>query len=191
MKKVAAILAVMMFLIVGSAYATPITLQNHIVFGNSSIVSTGNGVGTLLGYGGSKAGLLEKGGDYLMWSHSFTFDPPANNDPIFGRLTISFKDDGDIWLEYGRAFINGQQVLKQEIDTKSISFTAQVVNGQVVVRVDNTGKSLSDFYVSSADFTLTYNPVAPAPVPEPATMTLLGIGMVGAGLAARKRNRKS
>ena len=81
--------------------------------------------------------------------------------------------------------------MRREIDTMNLVFTAQVINGKVVARVENTGMCLSDFYVTGADFKLSYNPVAPAPVPEPATMTLLGIGIIGAGIAARKRNRKS
>jgi hypothetical protein len=192
MKKVVVFLSAMMFIIVGPAFAAPITLENHISFGSapSNTVSTGDGEGKLLGYGGSKVNLLEKGGDYLTWSHSFTFNPPADDSPITGSLTIKFKDDGDIWLEYGRAFINGTEVMRREIDTMNLVFTAQVINGQVIVRVDDTGQCLSDFYVTGADFKLTYNPAAPAPVPEPATMTLLGIGMIGAGFVARKKNRK-
>ncbi|HEY9160154.1 MAG TPA: PEP-CTERM sorting domain-containing protein [Desulfomonilia bacterium] len=197
MKKVFAALTAMIFIMAGSALAAPITLKNSISFGDNpgDTISTGNGTGKLISYGSGHVHHLENSGDFIEWSHTFTFDPPADDSPLTGKLTIKFRDDGDIWLEYGRAFINGQEVMSREIDDMDLLFTARFINGQIVVRVENTGLLASDFYVNGADAELTYNPAAPAPapapVPEPATMTLIGVGMLAAGIVAKKRSRKS
>ena len=57
----------------------------------------------------------------------------------------------------------------------------------IVINNGHTDWGADGFYLDEATLNVSYNQ---APVPEPATMTLHGIGMLGAGMAARKRNRK-
>jgi len=199
MKKVLAIVAAMMFIMVGSAMAAPITIKNTVSFAHYINDCSASGPGTSdtkasIKYDGNSVRRIEKDGDFVEWSYSFVFDPPKDPTTVAtAKLTLHLRDDDDIWEEYAEGGFNGKTWSMGEVNTGDyIFYNLALVDNKLTIKIVGDDRwwnmGNSDFYLDGADLEVTYTP---APVPEPATMTLLGIGMVGAGIAAKRRNRKN
>lgn len=189
MKKIFALMVGFVLLLAGPLLAAPITVENTIAFHTQDITSTGDGTGTLLGYGGSSANRLDRCGDYVKWSQAFVFDPPADNATVKGKLTLSLRDDSTCWLdgsEWAIGWTNTGSWAGGEVDTGNYSYNVGLDNGKLIVTLASL---CGDFYIDKAVLNVSYSP-ATAPVPEPATMLLFGVGMLGVGVFSRKRTKQ-
>lgn len=187
MKKICALVIGVGLALAGPLFAAPITVQNTVAFSAQGITSTGDGTGTLLGYGGSSVNRLDKCGDYVKWSQAFVFDPPADNSTVQGKLTLFLRDDSTSWLdgsEWAIGWTNTGSMACGEVDTGNYSYKVGLDNGKLIVTL---ASALGDFYIDKAVLDVSYSP---APVPEPSTLLLLGVGMLGVGIFSRKRVRQ-
>jgi hypothetical protein len=187
MKKIITMLVVFMFILTGNLIATPVTLENTITFSSAGATSSGDGTGRLISYGYGSVNKLDGCFDYVKWSQTFTFNPPAETDSITGKLHLSLRDDGGRCdgFEFGLGWTNTGQVFFEEVNTQEYDYNVALDNGQLIVTLASLG---GDFYIDSARLGVNYNP---APVPEPASLLLLGVGLLSVGIFTRKRNKNS
>ena len=166
-----------------AAYAVPITFTDTTQFTTTGTIATED----LQGFGTGTVNKLDGTGDFVTWTHSFTFAPPAAQI-LLGTLTLSLYDDEadrllnpSTW-ELGFGFADDGQWDLGPVDTGLYQYGVDVSalnDGELEITVASL---LGDFYIGKSDLTVTYEPV-----PEPSTILLLGIGLLGAGIFTRRR----
>ncbi len=178
MKKSLVVLFALVLFLGIAGNATALVITDTVSFNAYSVSG-----GTLDGYGWGTVNKLNGHGDYVYWTHNYTFNPEVDyiNSASF---TLRLVDDNDHWLEagYGYTEATGWDYLG-EIDTGSYSLDvnlSSLLDGSYSAGVWDL---YGDFYIKDATLVIDY-----APVPEPATLVLLGSGL--AGLAFYRRKRK-
>lgn len=197
MKKVFVGVFVVLLAMSSPLFADTISVSNTLTFDSAGVTSSGDGMGTLLDYGRGTVNKLDGILDYVMWSQTFVFNPPADNSTVKGKLSLTLRDDSSssdckFWIdgpEFAIGWTNTGQLAIGEVDTGTYSYNVGLDNGKLVVTLKSLG---GDFYIDKAVLDVSYTPAAtPAPVPEPASLLLLGVGMISAGFFTRKRNKQS
>ena len=141
------------------ALAGALTLTDTTMFNENGTAPGGD----LVSYGGESVSRLEHMGDWVTWTHHYTFDPEAAAI-LSGRLTLTFSDDdADYMFDIG-------------INT--------LADGEFTIKLASL---LGDFSIDKSILEIDYEPAAS--VPEPATLMLTGLGLIGAGIARRKLKR--
>ncbi len=188
--KNAVLVAVLMMIgAFGTANADIITLEDETEFTPTGTDSPEDYVDHKCGdvnYIG--CGLLGTG-DFVTWDHLFQFDPAAE-EILSGLLTVTIRDDErkDCGLflsgcEFAFGFDETGEWAIGEVDTGSYDFDVAVghlADGSYRVTV---GSLLGDFYLVRSVLTIEYV----ASVPEPGTLALLGLGLLGVGVARRRK----
>jgi hypothetical protein len=84
MKKVAALLASIMFLAIGTPLSAPIILKNNISPEENAIDTafSGESIGRLIEHGSGHDDYLGTYGDFTGWSRTFTFNPSGDFQTI-------------------------------------------------------------------------------------------------------------
>lgn len=166
-----------------AAYAVPITITDTTQFTATGTIAPED----LQAFGTGTVNKLDGTGDFVTWTHSFTYAPPAAQI-LLGTLTLSLYDDEadkllnpSTW-ELGAGYAEDGQWDLGPVDTGLYHYGVDVSalnDGELEVTVASL---LGDFSIVRSDLTVTYEPV-----PEPSTILLLGIGLLGAGVFTRRR----
>jgi len=186
MRKIFAGISVLFLVLASPVFATPVTYTNLLTFNSNGAVSSGDGTGIIEDYGRGSVSLLNGLGDYVRWTHSFTFPQDPDDSIITGRLSLKLRDDSNSWLdgpEFAIGWTDTGAWTIGEVNTGTYNYNLSIRNGSLTVTLASLG---GDFYIDTAAFSVNY---AGAPVPEPSSMLLVGLGMLSAGIIARRRNR--
>ncbi|WP_419655360.1 putative exosortase, PEP-CTERM type [Desulfosarcina variabilis str. Montpellier] len=176
------------FVFLGSpSWATMITFTDTTVFTSTGTTPSGD----LDDYGRGNVNRLDGIGDYVAWTHHFTYDFPVDT-VLSGTLSLDLRDDGG-WLDsyevaFGYAESGDWDI--GDVDTGSYSYNvgiSSLADGSFSVTLASVW---GDFYIDNSDLTISYEPVAAEPVPEPGTIILMGVGLLGVAVASRKRFQK-
>ena len=188
------------FLLSGNALATLYTLTDSVSFGDTSLFNDSesiNGVDTvgalstdLNSFGGGDANDLSYSGDWVYWTHNYTFEP-VYDELLSAELSLNLEDDGvDCWFkwEIGLTLSEDGIIDIAEVDTGTYNYDLDLTNigdgSYQVALVDLAG----DFIINSSTLTIKYSANnTPAPVPEPGTMVLFRAAMGVTGLVSLRR----
>ena len=138
-------------------------------------------------------------GDYVAWTHYYTFVPAAQNI-LSGSLSLTFYDDetdGKWWqvstFELGIGVGEDWTIDFGEVDTGIYTYSLNIA---YLGDGSYSGKVMSlwgDFRIDQSVLTITYDPVPDNgnthAVPEPSTILLLGSGLLGVAVLGRKRSK--
>ena len=186
MKRILASTLFLVLVLSGSSIASPVTLRNILSFTNGDLVSSRDGTGELISYGGGIVNQLDCIANFVKWSHSISFQKQPDLGIIYETLSLKFRNKDNSWLP--QVALGGTDQSKWGIGnvrSENRNFNAYIDKGSIIF----TLLSLKDnFIIDSSVLSVSYNSTpAPAPVPEPSSLILFGLAISMTGVIIRKR----